>query len=183
MIAPIRLDRFSPNFDQAEYFGITRIQPFSMYASLYPLPPQSVANLAYFFEYKYADGRDPNQYIQPMTARVGEWKGNRNGDLIKRYGAGSELTIKDTRIPGEPRNYRLTGVQREIYDFCDEIQSASAIARFAADHGSDSSCVEPFLQRLVDYRLMLREGNQYLSLAVDLTRRRAPQGAAQAATF
>lgn len=181
--APIRLDRFSPNYDQADSFGLAQIQPFSMYAFLYPFPPESVANLAYFFEYRYADGRDPNLYMQPVLDQVQEWKRNRAGDLTKRYGAQPELTLEDTRVAGAPLHYPLNGVEREIYDFCDEIQSGSGIAEFASGRGAAPGFVDPFLRQLVDRRLMLREGNQYLSLAVDSARRRVPQGAAEPATF
>lgn len=183
MTAPIRLDRFSPNYDEAGHFGLTEIRPFSMYPYVYPLPPESVAKLAYFFEYKYADGRDPKLYMQPVIDQVQEWKKNRGGDLVKRYGDDPELMLEDTRRPEAPRFYPFNGLQREIYDYCDEIQSRSGIAEFAAARGGAPASVDPFLEQLVSERLMLREGNQYLSLAVDCGRRRIPAGAAEAATF
>lgn len=180
--APIRLDRFSPNYDQAQNFGLVEIQPFSMYRFLYPLAPESVANLAYFFEYKYADGRDPTGYAQPVIEQVEQWR-NRGGDLTKRYGADPELMVEDTRTPEAPRNYHFNGVQREIYDFCDEIQNRSGIAEFASARGAVADRVDAFLESLVSQRLMLREGNQYLSLAVNCDRHWASNGRAQAAMF
>ncbi len=182
MTAPIRLDRFSPNYDEAESFGLAEIRPFSMYASVYPFPTESVANLAYFFEYKYADGRDPKRYMQPVIEQVQEWKSH-TGDLIKRYSTDPELMLEDTRTPGAPRYYPFNGIQRQIYDFCDEIQSSSGIAEFAATRGAAPASVDPFLEQLVSERLMLREGSQYLSLAIDCDRRRVPTGAAEVATF
>lgn len=183
VVAPIRLDRFSPYYDEAEHFALVTIQPFSMYAHLYPLPPESVANLAYFFEYRYADGRDPEAYTQPVLDQVREWKRNQAGDLIKRYGDEPELTLMDTRVSGAPLDYPLNGIQREIYDFCDEIQSVSNIADFAAARGAEPASLERFLQQLVESRLMLREGNQYLSLAVNTGRRCSSQMTAEPATF
>ncbi|HXM42791.1 MAG TPA: RiPP maturation radical SAM C-methyltransferase [Bryobacteraceae bacterium] len=183
MAAPIRLDRFSPNYNEAEHFGLVTIHPFSMYPYIYPLPAESVANLAYFFEYRYADGRDPELYMQPVLDRVREWQRDQTGDLIKRYGGDSELTLVDTRVNGAPRNYPLNGSQREIYDFCDEIQSGSSIADFAAARGAEPVSVDSFLRQLVESRLMLREGNQYLGLAVNTGRRGSSQMAAEAATF
>jgi hypothetical protein len=114
---------------------------------------------------------------------VQEWRKNQAGDLIKRYGNDPELMVEDTRTPGQPRFYPFNGIQREIYDLCDEIQSGSGIAEFARARGAAPASVPPFLDRLVSERLMLREGNQYLSLAVNCDRRRAPAGAAEAATF
>jgi hypothetical protein len=179
MAAPIRLDRFSPNYDQAEHFGLAEVKPFSMYQSIYPFAPDSVANLAYFFEYKYADGTDPERYMAPVLAKVEEWRRRHAGDLIKRYGLDPELVLEDRRTPGAPRCFPLSGVQREIYDYCDEIRNGSAITDFAVERGAEREAVSPFLDRLVHERLLLREGNQYLALAVDCSRqqRRAVEAA------
>jgi len=183
MAAPIRLDRFSPNYDEAEHFGLAEIRPFSMYQFLYPFPSNSVANLSYFFEYKYVDGRDPQNYMGPVIDKVEEWRRNHSGDLIKRYGGDPELMVEDSRTPGKPAFYPFNGVQREIYDFCDEIRSGSAIEEFTTARAIAPESVGPFLDNLVARRLMLREGNQYLSLAVDCSRRRTHTGLAEAATF
>jgi ribosomal peptide maturation radical SAM protein 1 len=181
--APIRLDRFSPNYDEAENFGLAEIKPFSMYPFLYPFPPEGVANLAYFFEYKYVDGRDPKQYVEPVLQKIEGWRQN-HGDLIKRYGSDPELMVVDTRTPEDPQYYPFSGIEKEIYDFCDEIQSGAGIAQFATARGAEADSVGPFLDRLVALRLMMREGNQYLSLAVDCGRRRAPvAGMPEAAKF
>jgi ribosomal peptide maturation radical SAM protein 1 len=169
--APIRLDRFSPNYDDARNRGFVDIQPFSMYQFVYPLLAESIANLAYFFEYKYFDGRDPESYVRPVIEQVEHWR-QRNGDLIKRYGADPELMVEDTRTPECPQHYMFNGVQRELYDFCDEIQSRSGIAEFAASRGALAERVDAFLESAVSHRLMLREGNQYLSLAVNSDRHR-----------
>lgn len=182
-IAPIRLDRFSPNYDEAGHFGLAEVEAFSMYQFLYPLPPESVTNLAYFFEYQYADGHDPKSYIQPVLDQVRKWKENKTGDLIKRYDRNSELMLEDTRGGGRPLRFRLIGIQREIYDLCDEIQSRSQIADLAAARGAETASVDSFLDQMVENRLMVREGNQHLSLAVHTGRRRIPQGAVEPATF
>ena len=55
VVAKICLDRFSPNFDQAEEFGFTDVRPYPLYHQIYFLPAESVTNLAYFFEYEYSD--------------------------------------------------------------------------------------------------------------------------------
>jgi len=181
VIAPIRLDRFSPNYDDAAHFGLVEIKPFSMYACVYPFGQEVVAKLAYFFEYRYHDGRNTEAYMQPVLESVNNWKKNAGGDLIRREPGPVELIIEDTRTLGKVGEYRFTGVQREIYDYCDEIRSRSAIGEFARN--SEASSVDEFLAGLVEKRLMLREGNQYLSLAIHTDRRRAPRNGAEAATF
>jgi hypothetical protein len=86
--------------------------------------------------------------------------------------------------PGHKRlNYTLNSVQREIYDFCEEIRSRASLEAFAAGKSGTETSLDSFLQQLVSYRLMLQEGNQYLSLAVDIRRYGRPVGAAEATTF
>jgi ribosomal peptide maturation radical SAM protein 1 len=182
-VARIRLDRFSPHFDRHEEFGITGIRPFAIYGHLYQLPPESIANLAYFFEFEYADGRNPVAYAEPALTKVREWKSHRGGDLIKCYGVRPELTLVDTRAGRERLDFPLNGLQREVYDFCDEIQNHADIVRFADERAGRPVSVGALLEQFVEHRLMLREGNQYLSLAIDPRRaRRADAAAAEPGT-
>ena len=172
-IAPIRLDRFSPNFTQAEHFGIADIRPFSMYKFVYPLPEAEVANLAYFFEYAYKDGRDPARYTAKLLEQVKEWKENKSGSLYKDYGRpGAEMTIVDTR-PGRPQMlYPFRGIQRELYEYCEEVRSRQAIVEFARSKAGDSAeldaSVDAFLASMEKWQLMIREGQQYLSIALSM---------------
>jgi ribosomal peptide maturation radical SAM protein 1 len=169
-VSPFRLDRFSPNFDQAEHFGLVDIRPFAMYQLVYPLPPERVANIAYFFEYRYADGRQPGTYVGETLEKAKIWKQNRGGDLVKHYGNDPELMVIDTRPEHPHRCYPLNGIQREIYDFCGDIRSKATILEFARQrcgaHPDVDDALDAFLQQLEDWQLAVREGNQYLSLAI-----------------
>jgi ribosomal peptide maturation radical SAM protein 1 len=169
-VAPIRLDRFSPNFNRAEDFGIVNIRPFALYRYIYPLPPESIANLAYFFEYEHRDGRKPETYLTNMMEQVKVWKENAGGDLRKQYNHQAELMVVDTR-PGRPQMmYPFNGIQREIYDYCDEIRSRNAIAEFARQKAQTADgmdeALDVFLGQMEEWQLMVREGSQYLSVAV-----------------
>jgi hypothetical protein len=80
-------------------------------------------------------------------------------------------------------NYPLNGAQREIYDFCDDIRSRASIEAFAAGKPGTEASLDSFLQQLVSDPLVIQEGNQYLSLAVDTRWYGRPVGAAEAATL
>jgi ribosomal peptide maturation radical SAM protein 1 len=179
-VARIRLDRFSPNYDSAENFGLVSVRPFAIYEDIYALSKESIANIAYFFTYEYSDGRNPADYIQPMLEKMRLWQENRTGDLVKRYENDGQLTLLDTRPGREPMHYPLTGLWREIYDFCDQIRSRSSIDAFAARQAGREVSVDEFLEQLVDFQLVLREGNQYLGLAVDTGRSSNSNGAEKA---
>lgn len=177
-VAPIRLDRFSPHFDRASSFGITNIRPFSLYHFVYPLPPERIANLAYFFEYDHGDGRCPESYLQDTLDRSKVWKEAKCADLVMHAVAGDELHVADTRPGRPPRIFPMKGIQREIYEYCDEIRPRTGILARARELGGSGEpfehSVDAFLDQLVELQLMMREGNQYLSLAVSRDPRRAP---------
>ena len=172
-VARIRLDRFSPNYDSAESFGLVSVRPFDIYGHIYPLSDESIANIAYFFSCDYLDGRNPAEYVQPMLEQMRLWQENQTGDLVKRYENDDQLTLLDTRPGRKPMHYPLTGLQREIYDFCDQIRSRSSIDAFAAKWAGKEVPLDEFLEQLVSFQLVLQEGNQYLSLAVDTGRSRS----------
>lgn len=169
--AVIRLDRFSPNFNQADHFGIVDIKPFSLYGFVYPLPPERIGNLAYFFEYRHRDGRAPETYLGRTLELVNRWRENSGGDLRKHYGGSTaELVIADSRPGYEPMHYPFNGLQREIYEFCEDVRSRSAIEQMAAAKVGASpelgASLDQFLKQMISLNLMVREGNQYLSVAV-----------------
>lgn len=175
VVAEIRLDRFSPNFDQAEEFGFTDVRPYSLYHQIYFLPAESVTNLAYFFEYEYSDNRKPIEYVQPVLEKFDAW-GKNQGDLVKCYGTDPELMVLDSRSGREPLHYPFNGLQREIYDYCDEVRSRSSIDIFGAKRFGKPVSLDAFLEHLVTSQLMLREDNRYLSLAIDTSRSHCEAG-------
>lgn len=182
-VARIRLDRFSPNFNEAAGFGLRDIRPFPIYHHLYPVAAESMAKLAYFFDYTYADGRDPAQYVGPALERVRLWKQDGAGDLVKSYEESAELMILDSRRGHRRLDYPLKGLQREIYEFCDDIRDRVSLDSFVCERAGHDVDLEPFLEQMVDYQLMLKEGNHYLSLAVDTRRHKRPVDAAESTMF
>jgi ribosomal peptide maturation radical SAM protein 1 len=182
-VAPIRLDRFSPYYDHAEEFGLAKVRPYPIYSHIYALPQESVANLAYFFEFEYLDGRTRIDYVQPALDAIRVWKENPGGDLVKRYGTDPELMLLDDRPQRRPIHFPLNGLQREIYDFCDEIRSLSSIEALVAERTGSHASVDYFLDELVRYQVMLREGNQFLSLAIDTSRSRRSAETPEPAMF
>ncbi len=130
-----------------------------------------MANLAYFFEYEYTDGRKPEEYLARTLDRVKTWKANKSGDLVKQHAATARSwMVIDTRPERPQMMYPFNGIQREIYDYCDEIRTRGSILelverRFGASDQHEPS-LDQFLGQLLDWQLMVREGNQFLSVAV-----------------
>jgi ribosomal peptide maturation radical SAM protein 1 len=179
-VSPIRLDRFSPNFNQATEFGFVNVRPFSTYSHLYPLAPERVANLAYFFRYEHGDGRRCETYMEETIQHVENWKRNTAGELTMQWNGDVELTIVDTRLGRAERRFCLSRLERELYGLCADIRSRAALLAHAraytianrepaSSHEAIETWLDKFLDRMISDRLMLREGDQYLSLAINPT--------------
>ena len=58
-VGRVRADRFSPYFERPAEFGIVNLRPNAAFAFVFPFPVDCLRRLAYYFEYDYADGRNP----------------------------------------------------------------------------------------------------------------------------
>ena len=169
-VSNIRLDRFSPYFDHPRKYGLTGLKPFPVYELIYPLPRKELFNLAYFFEYAYIDQPHPQSYVEKAMRKVEIWKSSGGGTLTKRYGVDPELLITDTRPNRRHFQVALSGIQREIYDYCDTGKSFQGLMDFAESRyvvaPDFESWLQQFLGQMVDWRFMIRENDHYLSLAI-----------------
>jgi hypothetical protein len=157
-VTAIRLDRFSPNFNEADRLGFTRVRPLPYYEFIYDLPDQARRNLAYFFAYDYKSPRDVARYAEPLVRGVHAWRTTwRHAELVS-VDAGERLWLFDTRPRSAEAVWMLTGAEREAYLACDAITDAASLD--AAHAGA--------LRSLADRNLMLEQGSRYLSLGIPL---------------
>ena len=168
---PIQMERFSPYFDRPAEFGIELTGPMPQYKFLYPVSSEALSNLAYDFEHRYLDGRDPETYVTGLSNAVDRWRQfskDGPGYLHYRRGPGF-LSVEDRRAGVEAADYRFDGIEEKIYLACDAGATADHLStQFAVDgdEALDAKEIEEFLNDLVDARLMYREGNCFLSLAI-----------------
>jgi ribosomal peptide maturation radical SAM protein 1 len=159
----VRFDRFSPYFSQPEKFGLRERHPHAAYAYVYPFDEPTVSRMAYYFEYEFDGKQDINEYAKPAVDLIAAWQKAGGSAVLDAHVSPGELSIVDTRF-GEKKEYRLSGLERDLYLYCDESHSFNSIAgNFPeADPGALHRALDLFLAN----RLMLQEGNSYLSLAV-----------------
>ncbi len=166
----VRMDRFSPYFNQAQAFGLVNVRPMDMYRLLYPLPQDRLRNLAYFFEFDHPDGRAPAAFLGDVERRVDQWRKAGGCNLTAVRGSSPELVITDTRPNAVHNRIVMNGVQREVYELCDSRHHVQGVMRWIAERyavdGALELWVRDFLAQMVDWRLMANEGDEYLSLAV-----------------
>jgi ribosomal peptide maturation radical SAM protein 1 len=69
----IHLDRFSPYFNFPNSFGIRNVRAAHPYKSIYPLDDQTLYDLAYYFDFDYEDGRNPENYTNRFGDEILKW--------------------------------------------------------------------------------------------------------------
>ena len=155
-VSVIRLDRFSPNFNEAGQLGFTKLRPLPFYEFLYDLPETARHNLAYYFAYDYKVPQAVARYADPLVRSVHAWKTTwRHAELVS-VDIDDRLFVFDTRPRAKAQVSVFTGEDRELYLSCDAITDASPFTVASTAR----------LQAMAGNGLMLNEGAKYLSLAV-----------------
>jgi len=162
-----RMDRFSPMFDAAEQFGLARRRPIPSYSYVYPLKGPDLEKLAYFFEFDYVDGQQPDQYVKDLIREVEGWASLRrqHRTQLDLYQAESVVLINDTRPCAVKRTHVLTGAAAKIYLLCDTSQSSVKLALKLGGAVSEYE-IRALLAEFLASKLMAELEGQYLSLAV-----------------
>ncbi len=157
----VRYDRFSPYHTNPEKYGIT-LSPCPTYRFVYPLSPEQLSDMAYFFEDQPGSIRrlERQQHEGPLQASrevIRAWKRSSRQSLppiLSVHDDGTTLHFLDTRPCAPARRQSLEGELRLAYLACQEPRSQKGVG-------------EPqVVQELVDRKLVLELGGRYLALAV-----------------
>jgi ribosomal peptide maturation radical SAM protein 1 len=173
----LRLDRFSPFHTRAAELGIARMRPARAYFYVFPLGRRELARLAYFFDHDHQDGRDPQNYVTAVQSAVAQWKGARFGaeNDSPRLDADFDVmgvTIRDTRPCATRATHRLSDQSARVYALCD---STNTVENLAQSTGVTPGRIEEILDALDADRLIARQGNRAVALAVFRTRPEVPR--------
>ncbi|WP_283137725.1 RiPP maturation radical SAM C-methyltransferase [Rhizohabitans arisaemae] len=166
----IRLDRFSPNHSKAAEYGLTDVRPYPSYRYVYRLDDEALANLAYFFTFRYADGRDVTAYTEALGQAVEEWFRVHDSSVFVMMDRPPYLLLWDTRpCAGAPLTV-LDGLARTLYLACDRFTGSPALTAAArAEHpGVTDDDVAAALALLAEHGLIYRDRGLHLALATDL---------------
>jgi magnesium-protoporphyrin IX monomethyl ester (oxidative) cyclase len=171
-VVHIRFDRFSVYHEHPERYGLTLV-PYPSYFSVYPLPPEQMRDLAYFFIDAGAPSPPrPAPGAEALGARVAEWKALFHRDLRPVLCMTVEdggVHFLDTRPCAPARRTTIEGLDAEAYLACDpaigEMQLVERLAR-ADDPARSVEAVRAALERLCALKVLLHRHGKYLGLAV-----------------
>ena len=170
---PMRVDRFSPLFDESASFGLTDVRAVPAYRHIYSgLPAEVVNNLAYYFEYSCTRVQPLAAYTADFKQQLSDWRRDYlSSDLIS-VDKGNCLVILDLRQNSTTPLTVITGNACTLYRECDTHHSCQYLADVVnrdGNHGALSvTDVHEVMRPLLERGLVMREENFYLSLAIPL---------------
>jgi ribosomal peptide maturation radical SAM protein 1 len=180
---PVRLDRFSPYHADPAAFGMHRVEPLEAYRHLYPVEPEALKRIAYYFDFQYADRRVPLEYAGPVLERVQRWMDEGPNGGLWLTGAGTQaLALVRDRVGTARETVQLEGWQAQAYVACDSACSLAALMRLSRLQAVGERTVRSFLDWCVWHQLMITRGGRYLALGVHAPPRTAPPPARPHAT-
>ncbi|MBW2431937.1 MAG: RiPP maturation radical SAM C-methyltransferase [Deltaproteobacteria bacterium] len=173
-VSPVLLVRFSPLFEQYHKWHIRNLRAHKGYQSVYPYDSSDLDALAYFFDFDW-DGQDKIPvYIDPLKKRVRLWQQlwaqSQPPILTEVQTAENKIMIYDTRSGQNSHRFELQGPVAAAYRYCDTMRPFEAVAgemqnQWGPRYGGDDR-LRRALDKLVAHRYMLKENDDYLSLAV-----------------
>jgi len=164
------LKRFSPYGMDPGHFGLTHVRPWPSYSFVYPFDRRKLEGITDHFSFRYADGRQPFEYTRSLRRKVDEWANlwqtpDRSHPRLDMRAAGDDVVINDTRPCAGRGTQRLRGLAAKIYRQCDSVQSLDTLVRVFHGRAHDADLKEN-LEELVANKLMVKDEDKYLSLAV-----------------
>jgi ribosomal peptide maturation radical SAM protein 1 len=146
VVLQFRMDRFSPYFNDAAQYGLTNVRPYWSYRFAYPgLSEKDLADIAYFFEFDYADGRDPRHEAQPLVQAACTWhSAQKRGARLVAFGNSSDGGCVYDGRNGRPETVTLTPTDWRLLEATD---SAIGVGRLLAAQPDLADPLATFRQR------------------------------------
>lgn len=160
----IRLDRFSPFFEQASEYGYSN-RPFPGYEQVYGLDEERVTRLATFFR---AEARNvlPEKAMEPVKVALEQWRERfQNGQTVLAIvPAGDGAMIVDTRAVARKR---FASIDATAVQVLEAFRSPAAIDEVAARFGRQP------IDTLIDagYIIASRDGRRASTIVCDPSQR------------
>lgn len=165
----IRIDRFSPNYEQSAAMGFSQVKPAPAYAALYGEDTAWLEQVAYFFEGAPPQGEQFG-YVDALRAAVQVWRDSwyRRDDVpeLRLERLGEIALVKDTRRCAVQALHLLPPASLALLDGCRDPAPVSRLLQHSAAAYPDSDAEADFAH-LVEHGLILVDGNAALSLPVD----------------
>ena len=175
----VRFDRFSVYHNDPERFGLELV-PFDSYRSMYPVPPESLADLAYYFRDADVSCETHDSYgvdtgdlpgVATLRRAADAWRKAAKAVspvILAMTDDGDGIDVLDTRACAPARRVRLDGLAARVYRRC---EPAIARRRLVEELGRDNgrpgeaaAVVEAAIDDLVRRKLLLEVRGKLLAV-------------------
>jgi ribosomal peptide maturation radical SAM protein 1 len=159
-IAPMRIQRFSPFFENPEKNGITKIQPLTAYKYAFPAT-MDINRLAYYFraEYPSCSRNNPelmSQLVRQIKVWQDRWRHSPVPELSLRQVETNKWEIRDTRSWAVTKSLVLDEDEYLILKRC---RKGILTANLPSS---------PTISRLLEYGYLLQVDDRLLSVVCDM---------------
>jgi ribosomal peptide maturation radical SAM protein 1 len=166
--APIRMDRFSPNFERWQEHGFLEVRPLPSYAHVYPLGDDGLRQLAYYFEYRHAHSDQVLGLARDLLDFGTRWRQRcerkENGTLaVRQMEAGWVLV--DSRFNRPQAAHRMTPEDLLVLRLCDGPTTRDALLEKAVNlSGASRQKVSEAYEALLEKDAVCEVGQKIVAL-------------------
>jgi hypothetical protein len=155
--ARIRMDRFSPLFQQRNGPSIEWSRPWDAYRSIYP-PELDLERAAYFFDY-HSPQTLPDSFHDQTFQLVESWQEEwtHRSPVLQWSRRGNSVVVEDSRFGPDVREFTLSPAAARVLNTCSEICSLDSVSGLA-----DQACIA----ELLELGLLIQDRRQLLSLVL-----------------
>lgn len=171
-VFPVRFDRYSPYFAEAESYGLD-LKPLDFYQLLYPFDDDALRRLAYFFfdnNFQSDYFVQMVQWIRPLSRLIDQWRrrfrgegGGERAALVVEQSADAARLV-DTR-GGSRRIESISPLGLRILRLLEE--PLDQLRLTAGLGAADGRCAEDELARLLHLGCLFEEQGRFVSLVVN----------------
>lgn len=172
----VRLDRFGPYWKSPEEYGVSEVRHSWAYDFVFAgLPKSERARLAYYFDYEYEDGRDPEEYARPVVELGEEWpRAAQKGASLRLANSDEGPFVFDTRSCRTEEQYSLTPAGVALVRVLDGLTRREKVADALQERGIEigEAELEALIEEFVARRFVVEEKGCLLSLIMDFEQRK-----------
>lgn len=121
---PIRVDRFSPNYERWQQHGFHSITPVKAYNHVFAASPEDIGQVAYFFDYEHAQSASLSELSAPMRDIWWHWlsrhQAGSGGEFTLVDGGDFGSTVSDSRFNRQATTWHLTPDETALLLACDQ---------------------------------------------------------------
>jgi magnesium-protoporphyrin IX monomethyl ester (oxidative) cyclase len=168
----LRIDRFSPNFNQAAELGFSDVRPASAYAAIFNLPDRALENMAYFFEgtgFPLADDESIRQVMAGVQRWHAAWFRAASVPSLHSHDVSPGLLVFDTRRVAVKAMHYLGADEATVLKCLREPTAMQDIETRGIGELPARRC-KSVLQELIAQRLVLEIDGVALSLLTEAER-------------